>query len=494
MNEAVCANLHPRRDSTKCTIKMLLQEVRLLSFAIHSFRQPHSFIFPESELHLFCCQKIFKVNKILTMSSIIRLGVLIVLSTILTSLSQVFALKSVDFRQQARGNRFSGAVYAMTNNLTRNSISAFGRMPNGQLVPLGDFETGERGAIIPNTDGFDPLSSAGSVVLVRRKYVLAVNAGSASISVFKILKNFQLRLVSTASVAGFGPISIAVSGNIVYVAIVDGDGTFEAFREQQGTVTGFKLTRSGRLLPIAGSTRSLGNRPSTVKFSPDGFFLVVSSIFAGAAELRTDTVDELLVFNVTGNGLLSQEPVESATSTQLNNPSGRNLPCAVGIETVRWKGIQYVIAAETRFIAFDGQAAESQTGSVSSWKLTSAGKLQPVDLDVLIGRNASDGQIATCWLQFSPTLNTFWVSNTASNTLSSFSFSAGRLRLLQEVVARGDLPTDLSQSRDGKFFYHTSFAGSIGVLEVGNNGRGTSLTPIQTLDVLDTTAQGIVAF
>ena len=63
---------------------------------------------------------------------------------------------------------------------------------------------------------------------------------------------------------GVNPVSIAVSGDLVYVA--------NAAAERHATTPGFKLDAGGQLRPIAGSTVPLpdGSQPGDVLFNGDG--------------------------------------------------------------------------------------------------------------------------------------------------------------------------------------------------------------------------------
>ena len=77
-----------------------------------------------------------------------------------------------------------GAVYAMTNDLTGNEVVVFHRDHEGILTKAGSVSTGGLGS----GGGFDPLVSQGSIVLSEdHRWVLAVNAGSDEISVFRVL-------------------------------------------------------------------------------------------------------------------------------------------------------------------------------------------------------------------------------------------------------------------------------------------------------------------
>lgn len=217
---------------------------------------------------------------------------------------------------QAKGyNRFAGAVYAMTNEFGGNRIIAYGRNANGTLELLGDFPTGGEGAAFDGGEGLDPLISAFSLLpTTDNRYLLAVNAGSNTLTVFRINDDLTLTKTDTESTQGVGPNSIAYSHGLVYVSNIDADGEFLGEPDQEGSLTGFRLNRRGKLIPIPKSTRQLENRPSAIQFSPDGEFLVVSSINAGAAALASESTDELVVYRVRRNGRLKRKPVGSAAS------------------------------------------------------------------------------------------------------------------------------------------------------------------------------------
>src|SRR6266702_2359142 len=94
------------------------------------------------------------------------------------------------------------------------------------------------------------------------RFVIAVDAGSNQISVLRILPGGSLALVrgGVVSSAGVLPVSVAVHGNLVYVANAGTGGS---------NYTGFRLTPVGRLAPVPGSTVALpsGSQPGDVLFN-----------------------------------------------------------------------------------------------------------------------------------------------------------------------------------------------------------------------------------
>lgn len=88
---------------------------------------------------------------------------------------------------QARGNAQNssqaGAVFVMTNAADRNEIIAYKRNADGSLQEGHNYPTGGRGS----GGVTDPLGSQGSLTLAQdHSFLLAVNAGSGNISVFRV--------------------------------------------------------------------------------------------------------------------------------------------------------------------------------------------------------------------------------------------------------------------------------------------------------------------
>jgi len=408
---------------------------------------------------------------------------------------------------------FEGAVYAMSNDINANSIVSYGRNDDGTLELIGTTLTGGKGGAFDGGEGLDPLISAYSVIMTDdREHLLAVNAGSNSISVFAVNNDFSLRLTDVKRVYGVGPNSIAYSNGLVYVSSIDADGQFTGEPDQEGALTGFRLSERGKLRPIARSVRLLGNRPSAVQFSPDSRHLVVSSINSGSVALDSQSQDEIVVYDVRRGGNISRRPVSAATSTERNNDDNRNLPSAIGFEIVQENGKQFILVSEAREFQADGTPPAFpalQTGSISTWELGRFGDLTPIALDVMTGDSQFDGERTACWIEFSHDESNFWVSNALEATISSFSFDDGNIELVSQVEAQGNGPTssvpaeafsetegwiDLWISDDGEYLYQLfGLSGEIGVFKVGENG---SLDRIQTVsgDLPEVNTQGIVAF
>jgi len=81
----------------------------------------------------------------------------------------------------------AGGVFAMSNNLEANTIVSYQRASDGTLTLAGEFATGGQGGDFDGGEGLDPLISAYALINTPdNEYLMAVNAGSGSVSVMSI--------------------------------------------------------------------------------------------------------------------------------------------------------------------------------------------------------------------------------------------------------------------------------------------------------------------
>lgn len=339
-----------------------------------------------------------------------------------------------------------GVVFVQTNEPGGNKIDVFNRGDDGRLSLAGTYPTGGLGGVAAPGSESDHLASQGSLALAGDRTLIAVNAGSDTVTSFRVHGN-RLQLRSLVSSGGQFPASVAVNGRLVYV--LNSGGT--------GIVSGF-LLRGSRLVPIPGSARSLGlangdppnflTSPGQVGFTPDGSKLLVTT------KASTSSVD---VFAVGPDGRLSATPVV--------NPSATPVPFA------------FTFSPAGRLV--DGEAGAS---SVTTYAVESGGTLSDP-------RSASDGQTALCWILRIG--NYYYVSNTASNNLSSFTVdSAGTPSLLQAVAATTNAgPIDLAAG-GGYLYAETGTNGTVDEFAVNSDG---TLTSIGTVAGLPPGLEGIAA-
>ena len=179
-----------------------------------------------------------------------------------------------------------GHVYVNDNTAGTNTIAAFDRHADGSLTALhgSPFAAGGAGT------GAGIGSQGALQITSDGRYLLAVDAGSNQVSVLRIKADGELDPVGGGPVSSGGsePVSIAVHGNLVYVANAGAGGS---------NYTGFTLNPGGHLRPLAGSTVSLpdGSSPGDVLFNGDGTRLV-------GARVGTSLIDS---FTVGGDGRLT---------------------------------------------------------------------------------------------------------------------------------------------------------------------------------------------
>jgi 6-phosphogluconolactonase (cycloisomerase 2 family) len=331
------------------------------------------------------------------------------------------------------GRAAVGAVFVQTNDRAHNSVIAYDRAADGTLTKVGTYATGgagaaETGAVV------DPLASQGSLTLDQRQHLLfVVNGGSDSITVFDVDGS---RLVRRQILPSHGdlPVSVSVSGDLVYVLNAR-DG---------GSIAGYHV--AGRHVDyVAGSTRALNlapnanpeflQAPSQVAITPD----------RGAVVVATKTHGTLLVFPLT-HGRPAASPVVT--------PSG-TVPFALSFDR---GGHLLVVDA---------------TGFASSYSVKGDGSL------ALLSKVGPTGQAAACWTVL--VRGTLYAANAGSNSITSFTVERGQLTVSKAVAATtGAGPVDLAASRDGEFLYQ--LAGGSGEVTAYQRAADGSLTKIGTVD------------
>lgn len=419
----------------------------------------------------------------------------------------------------ASNSPFVGAVFVGTNGLDQNEIASFARRADGTLHPLGRYTTGGVGSTdFDGGEGLDPLISADSIIVdENEEYLLTVNAGSNTISSFAINADFSLTLISEVDSGGVGPNSLAIDNGLVYVTNIDRDGialgdasTPRAEPNDEGNVVGFYLEDDGSLTPT-GHSVDLDNRPANIDFSTDGDRLIVSSITSGSAALPGENAEaSIYSFDILRSGRLRL--ADTGTSTERNNPEGRNLPSAIDFDITVIDGNEYVVVTEAREFNAEGAPPALpalQAGSVSVYQLgdDSSLTLTEDDLAITLGDPAAPNsfgaegqQLTACWIDFGHDGETFYVSNAINSTISSLRLEAdGSVTVLDTVAGAGTSPfenageslsgpttfgrtdgfIDLDVSPDGEYLYQLEgLSGNIGVYAVAGDG---SLEEVQEL-------------
>ncbi|MDX2757443.1 lactonase family protein [Streptomyces europaeiscabiei] len=357
------------------------------------------------------------------------------------------------------GSGADRAVFVQGNELDGNTIHVFARDGQGKLKPAGSYATGGKGGDQVDAPT-DSLASQGSLVYDDASgMLLAVNAGSGTVTSFRA-QGTKLLSRQVSDSGGEFPASIAVRGKIAYVMNAGGEGS----------VQGFRITRKG-LVPMRGSHRSLGlanedvprfdTSPGEVEITPDGRNLVVTT-------KGNNTVE---VFPLKRNGL-------PAVAEPVVNKSVGNVPFAISFDT---SGGRMLIA-------------EAEKSTVTTYRVKHNGKLK------VLQRPLPNGQEVLCWLERAG--NYFYGGNTGNSTVTGYRMDKqGRLALTNDVgvatppSAKSQGVIDLAVTEDEKFVYvQNALSGTVDGFRVEKNGSLTKVTTVEGLPMFDESGmEGIAA-
>ena len=376
-----------------------------------------------------------------------RLRVLapVIVGVFLVALALTFGAANASANGNDR-HRNHQALYVMTDDPAANHVVAYDRARNGMLTFAGSYATGGMGGVAAGSV-VDPLASQGSLASASHgRVLLAVNAGSDTLSLFRVARGDKLLLKQVVASGGQFPVSIAVRGHLVYALNAGG----------AGSVQGYWLF-GNHLWPIAGSNRSLGlantnppnflASPGMVGFTPDGSRLIVTTKASGS------TID---VFDVGPRGQLSSAPVA--------NPSATPVPFAFAFD------------AMGRLVVVEAGAS-----TVSTYTINADNSLTTIG-------SAPDGQAAACWI--SAARGFYFVSNAGSANVSTYTLdAAGVPSVVGTPTPAAAGAIDAVTTRDERFLYvECGGAGQVLAYRIHHDG---SLTLIQTVTGLPIPFEGI---
>ena len=305
-----------------------------------------------------------------------------------------------------------GHVYVNDDTAAVNTVAAFDRHADGSLtaVPGSPFAAGGQGT------GTGIASQGALQESADHRYLLAVDAGSDQVSVLRILPGGGLIPVAGGPVSSGGsdPVSLAVWGNLVYVANAGFGGE---------NYTGFHLGRGGRLRPIPGSTFALpaGSQPGDVLFGGYGRLLA-------GTRVATGQIDS---FAVSGSGRLTPA-TGSPFAAQGPGPFGSEFR-----PTDPWQ------------LFVSNAHGGAGNGTVSAFRVSGDGSLSSIGDSPF-----ADLQTAPCWVEISHDGRYLFAVNTASASISTYDIAwDGSLTLAGSTPLRdqtGAGPEDARLSPDGR--------------------------------------------
>jgi len=294
----------------------------------------------------------------------------------------------------------AGALYTQANDPAGNVVQMFDRAADGSLSNARSYPTGGVGlASLGGRQGAVELSDGGD-------YVYAVNAGSNTVSAFRVVRD-GLSLVGSFPSGGVAPTSVDEQRGQVYVLNSGGTPNVAAFAVRHGRLV---MIASRGLLPGAAGA-------AQVSASPDGRVLVVSE--------RLSNRLETLPLDARG---VPGAPVATASSGAV--PFG------------------FAFGDRDEIVV-----SEAGATAASSYEVRRDGSLRTITA------SAPVGQGGVCWVAISPN-GRFAYTGNASGSISGFAVApSGALAALNAdglTAALTPSPRDLDFSRNGRFLYAVS--------------------------------------
>jgi 6-phosphogluconolactonase len=300
-------------------------------------------------------------------------------------------------------------VYTESNQTSAdggNAVLAYWVGAGGTLTSIGSFATGGDGTGVG-------LGSQGAITIADGGHaLLVVNAGSNTVSDFRILSNGALWLVDAAPSGGSEPVSVTAHGRWV-----------EVLNQGSNNVAGLVLTGTA-LVPSSHDAVPLSaaaETPVQIGFTPSGTHVIVT-------EKVSSSID---TFNVTADGRLVGLHHAASTGTA---PYG------------------FGFSAGGEAIVSDAGGGAGGVSAATSYRVGAAGVLHPIS-------EVGESQAAACWLVVNAAGTRAYLANAASGTVSSFDIGPGGRLVLRSAVAAtvGVHPIDEVVS-GGWFFVLTTTA------------------------------------
>jgi len=287
-----------------------------------------------------------------------------------------------------------GYVYTESNDAGTNRVLIYKKNTDGSLTHQGSVASG--GAGTGNLFG-----SQGALVLDdKHDWLYAVNAGSNSVSSFKVDKNGGLTLAHTVASGGTRPVSVTVDKNYLYVV-----------NQVSANINGYRIGSGGSLTVIPSTNLALSAPtadPGQVSFHPNGNQLYIT-------ERHTDKITS---FQVNGQGVAYDRRVNaSAGVTPFGFDFARN----------------YMVVANAHLDL-------PNLGGASSYSLSNSGNVNAVN------GNVPNNQTAACWTATTDHGRFAYIANSFSDNISSYYIgSNGAAYLIHPSAAPTDKrPRDLA--------------------------------------------------
>lgn len=367
------------------------------------------------------------------------------LTRLLAAAAAVAATSLVAAPSFAAGGSDSHVVFVQSDDPSGNTIVAYDRTSSGGLTQVGSYATGGLGGVLAGSV-VDHLASEGSLTYDAASHLLlAVNAGSDTLSVFAV-DGDQLALRQVIGSGGSFPVSVTAQGDRVFVLNARAGGSVQGFRIAGGRLVRIGAWRQGLGLDPT-QTPEFTSTPGQIGFTPDGSQLVVTT---------KNGANSVLVYQVRPG--------------RLRAPTVTSLPGTVPF------GFDFDAHGNLAL-------TEAGTNAVATFAVGDDGSLTAL-------HSAATGQAATCWLVANG--STVYASNAGSGSLSGYQTDAsgGLTALGNTSTDKGTV--DATVNGDGTYLYVQT--GATGTVDAFSIGAGGSLTETGSVVVPNGVGgEGIVA-
>ena len=334
----------------------------------------------------------------------------------------------------------AGAVYAIDNSPSGNAVLVFERAGDGSLASPASYPTGGAGTGAG-------LGSQGAVIVTEdRRLLFAVNAGSNSVSSFRITPD-GLQLVDTVPSGGTMPTSVTYARGLLYV--LNAGGT--------NNISGFTVDTRGKVAPLSGSTRPLSaasTSPAQIGFNDDGDVVIVT-------ERATNRIDLYVLAE------------DGRPDGPFVSPSAGPTPFGFAVDK-----------RNTLFVSEAGAGGGASTYRIGDMTL------DPVSSMLMTGQRAA------CWAVVTKNGKYGYVTNAGTGNISGFALAQdGSAALLNSdgvTATTGANPTDAAVSHDSQYLYaRVAGLSAIAIFRINADG---SLTPLPPFTGTPAGLAGLAAF
>jgi 6-phosphogluconolactonase (cycloisomerase 2 family) len=341
----------------------------------------------------------------------------------LAMLSLLLGLGARTFAQSAV-TQFTAVVYVESNLPDQNSVLAFARSADGTLSQIGDFPTGGKGVFDLSLQ-LGPFDSDQEIITnAQHNLLFAVNPGSDTVAVFRILPDGKLAAVAGSPFpsGGSNPVSLGLAADKLIVVNKAFDPARPFLKIPSYTV--FQILPNGQLNEeLSAVNAPQGSSPSQAAISPDKRIVFDAQFLAGF----------LKTFFLQPNGTLS--PGERVAPPVLSGSTTKPLPLGL------W-------AHPKQPILYVGLVNVSMVGV---YQFNNTGVLKFVTA-------VPDSGAGVCWVRTNDEGTRLYASNTGDRSISVFDTTNPLAPVeIQHLVLQGEgnqFEIDLDPS--GKFLYAIS--------------------------------------